>query len=396
MISVAEAKQLISQHVKPGTPFAGHIGTAAGFVLATDLYASRDIPAFPQSSMDGYSFNFEGFVKFGKLKITGEMAAGSSREVTINQNEAARIFTGAPLPKGADTVVMQEKTTLENEYLIISDDKITTGAHMRKPGSEIKAGALAMKAGTLLTPAAIGFLAGIGISEMEIYPDPKVHIIHTGNELQQPGEDLQRGMVYESNSFSLKAALSQWGVKQVTLSTASDTLNDVLTSLKNIPPDIDFLLLTGGISVGDYDFVLEAATNAGVEKIFHRISQKPGKPLFFGKKNDTVVFGLPGNPASVLTCFFEYVSSALEIFMHKKPKIKTQPAVLQTDFKKPAGLTHFMKAYFDGSSVSLLDAQESYRLSSFATANCFIVAEESAVSFKSGDLVTIHILPDNT
>jgi len=153
------------------------------------------------------------------------------------------------------------------------------------------------------------------------------------------------------------------------------------------------VLLTGGVSVGDYDFTLKAAANCDIKTIFHKIKQKPGKPIFFGTKGKQIVFGLPGNPASVLTCFYEYVTIALEKMNHRRATMQTVWLPLAAAYKKPAGLTHFLKGFQDGQTVTVLDAQESYRLHSFARANCLVVVGEETISCQQGEQVEVHILP---
>ncbi|MEJ7678538.1 MAG: molybdopterin-binding protein [Segetibacter sp.] len=174
-------------------------------------------------------------------------------------------------------------------------------------------------------------------------------------------------------------------------------VDDDLGILKNALEDAlltsDVVLLTGGISVGDYDFVLQATEHCGVEKLFHKIKQRPGKPLYFGKKEEKVVFGLPGNPSSVLTCFYEYVILAIEGLTGRKDIIKVKQLQLDKVFTKKTSLTHFLKGLYNGKTVSPLDAQESFRLSSFARANCLIVLEENKEDFNEGDEVEVHLLP---
>src|SRR5882672_7287794 len=183
MISVTEAKQLILEHATPLPPERLPLSEAAGMVLAEDVYASINIPAFDQSSMDGYAFSFPGWTTNKSLKIKGEVAAGSNDIATLPQGNAIRIFTGAAVPGGADTVVMQEKTKIQNDFLLIEDENLLQGSNVRPKGSEIKAGDLALAKDSLLLPAAIGFLAGIGITKVLLYPYPSISIIVTGNEL---------------------------------------------------------------------------------------------------------------------------------------------------------------------------------------------------------------------
>lgn len=392
-IPVTEAKKLIRENTNILSPVWLPLQKAAGLVSATDVFATTDIPSYPQSSMDGYAISFEGWQKNKTLQIEGESAAGTHESISLVPEKAVRIFTGAPVPTGADTVVMQEKTKTENGILIIDDKNLVAGLNVRPKGSEIKTGELAFSKHKIVTPAAIGFLAGIGNTEVNVYPSPRVSLIITGNELQEPGNPLEYGQVYESNSFALKAALQQSGIHNIYAFKAEDTLEILTDKLNSALHQSDAVLLTGGASVGDYDFVLQAAANCGVETIFHKIKQRPGKPLFFGKQENKLVFGLPGNPASVLTCFYEYVAPALLQMSNKSFSLQKMNIPIAKPFKKLAGLTHFLKGYYDGKSVTALNAQESYRLSSFANANCLIQVNEESTHINAGELVEIHLLP---
>lgn len=393
MISVIEAKEIISENVSSLEPVTLSLPESAGLILAENVYASMDIPSFPQSSMDGYAFSFEGWKKYKKLKIAGEVAAGSKEAFTLEPKNTVRIFTGAAVPAGADTVIMQEKIQVENGELKIDDETIQQGNSVRLKGSEIKAGELALEKESILSPAAIGFLAGIGIAEVKCYPNPSISIVITGNELQQPGRSLQHGQVYESNSFALKAVLQHLHINDIEVLYAIDKPEVVTETLKKALEQSDVVLLTGGISVGDYDFVLQSATECGVERLFHKIKQRPGKPLYFGKKEKKLVFGLPGNPSSVLTCFYQYVIPALGKLSKRKIDLQSLRIPLAGSFKKAAGLTHFLKGFYNGKTAVPLYAQESYRLSSFAKANCLIQIDEDKTSMKEGELVDVYLLP---
>lgn len=393
MISVTEAKSIIKTNVPLLTPKMVAIQDAAGLVLAEDVFASIDIPAFNQSAMDGYAFAYESLAEGKALNIIGEVQAGVDKTFESLQNAAVRIFTGAPVPAGADTVVMQEKTTLTNGELTILDDQLARGNNVRLKGAEIRKGELALQAGTLLAPAALGFLAGLGVAEVMVYPTPRVTIIVTGKELQQPGKQLQPGQVYESNSLTVKAALKQLNISDVQIVHVDDDLQTLTNTLANALERSDMVLLTGGISVGDYDFVLQATELCGVIKLFHKIKQRPGKPLFFGKKGEKIVFGLPGNPSSVLTCFFEYVIPAIETLTLRKKFIKVAELPLAKSYSKKTSLTHFLKGLSDGKTVTPLGAQDSFRLSSFALSNCLIVLPAEKEDFEEGELVEVHLLP---
>jgi len=402
MISVKEAKSLILEQVSRLPVHPVRLALSAGLTLGKDIYASIDIPAFEQSSMDGYAIRFD--ERHLPLQIKGEMQAGADQQFTLLPEHASRIFTGAPLPLGADTVVMQEKVVVKEGILTILDEELTLGVNVRKKGAEAAKGALAMEEGQKLSPAAIGFLAGIGLTDVDVYRSPSVGIIVTGKELQTPGQELAFGQVYESNSFSLTAALELAQVSQINYYSADDNLEELTAVLKEALQHNDVVLLTGGVSVGDYDFVLRAAANAEVTQVFHKIRQKPGKPLYFGKKDQVLVFGLPGNPSSVLSCFYQYVLPALEkmsgyqssVEQADRPSssINIQEAVLTHNYSKGPGLTHFLKAHYHDGKVTPLNAQESFRMSSFAQANCMIELGEGETLVSAGTVVKVYILPE--
>lgn len=374
------------------TPVTIPLQQAVGRVLAADVTAFTDIPAFEQSAMDGYALSFAGYELHNTLTVQGEVPAGAPESSVLQANQAIRIFTGAPVPAGADTVVMQEKVEVKNGQLHIVDDQLKPGLNVRLIGSEIKAGELMLAKGDKLTPAAVGFLATTGVSEVLVYPTPVMSIIVTGNELQQPGKALLHGQVYECNSFQLRAALKLLQIEEVPVFEAKDDLQVVKDTLKYALDNSDVVLLTGGVSVGNYDFVPEAAAACGVVTLFHKLKQRPGKPLFVGTKGKKWVFGLPGNPSSVLTCFYEYVIPALEQLMQLKPVVPGIKVPLSKAYSKTAALTFFLKGYYDGQTVAPLDSQESYRLRSFAMANCLVVLPEEKMEYAVGEEVEIHMI----
>ncbi|WP_379966297.1 gephyrin-like molybdotransferase Glp [Epilithonimonas sp. UC225_85] len=390
-ISVSEAKNIIKEKVFSLPISRMKLLDAVGFTLAEDVFAFCDIPAYNQSSVDGYAFRFKDNEQV--FKVVGEMAAGTNVQLELSTKEAARIFTGAPLSNGADTVIMQEYTEIKDGKLFLKDENIDKGKNVRLQGAEIQKGALAMKKGTHLSVAAVGFLAGIGITEVSIFAPPKVAIILTGNELQKPGLPLNFGQVYEANSFILVSALKQMGIKNIEVLKAEDNLYILQTTLENALKNNDVVLLTGGVSVGDYDFVVQAVENCNIEAHFHKIKQRPGKPLLFSMKENKAVFGLPGNPSSGLVCFYEYVLPFIENMMHKKQSLNKISAVLTHNYEKTKGLTHFLKGHYEDGKVTPLHAQESFRLHSFSQANCLIVLEEDKTHCLINETVELHLLP---
>jgi molybdopterin molybdotransferase len=390
MISVSEAKRIIADSVQLLNVKTIALQDAWDTTLAEDVYAVQDIPAYPQSSMDGYAFAFSDIAK--KLLITGESAAGNRSQFALEPNSASRIFTGAAVPNGADTVVMQEKVKVENGYLIIEDETLTTGSNVRKTGSEIQKGDLALPEGSYLSAASLGFLAGIGVTHVGVYPKPVITIIVTGNELKTIGEPLQYGEVYESNSYALGAALKQFHFEAANVIRVEDDRAALKKVVEQSMAESDLLLLTGGVSVGEYDFVKEVAGECGIKTLFHRIRQRPGKPLFFGMKGRKVIFGLPGNPSSVLTCFYEYVTLALKKMTNGRHQPDILKAPLSAPFRKNIPFTQFLKGYYDGSTVTALTSQESYKMNSFARANCLIVLKEEDDECETGELKEIHMI----
>lgn len=390
MISVSEAKKMISEAVKPLPPVTQSLSASFHHTLAADVVAEQDIPAYPQSSMDGYAISFADATQ--QLRVAAESAAGNRSEIVLQPGTAARIFTGAPVPDGADTVVMQEKVSLENGYIALKDENLVKGMNVRPAGSEIKKGEVALSGGTLLTAAAVGFLGNIGVTQVKVVPTPRITIIITGNELKQPGEPLAYGEVYESNSLALRAALQQFHQHAPEILFARDNAEELTRVLKQALERSHMVLLTGGVSVGEYDFVTDAAKACGITTLFHKIRQRPGKPLFFGKAGDKVIFGFPGNPSSVLTCFYEYVTIAIGKLTGNNLLLPVLNVPVNEGFLKKIRFTQFLKGYYNGNTVDVLAAQESFKMKSFARANCFVVMDEETEELKKGDIAEIHII----
>ncbi|WP_343560860.1 gephyrin-like molybdotransferase Glp [Sphingobacterium sp.] len=390
-ISVQQAKAIIHHFLPALRQERLALPDALGYTLAQSVIAGQAIPGFAQSSMDGYAIRFAD--RMQELPVVDKIPAGTTTAKTLDPGQAMRIYTGAPLPLGADTVVMQEKVSFSKaDTILIQDPALTLGHNVRPEGSEVEAGSIAMLPGTPMTPAAIGYLANIGCTEVSVYAAPIVHIILTGDELRPTDATLGYGEVYESNSYQLKAALQQLGIDKVEGIQVRDDKKLLRTALERALDKADVVLLVGGVSVGDYDYVVDVAKSCGVKQHFHRIRQKPGKPLFFGSREEKLVFGLPGNPASALTCFYLYVATALERMMQlpeRDPYVRTRSTVA---YHKNPGLTHFLKAYYDGHAVKPLHAQESYRLQSYAQANCLLILEEDSEGCAAGDEVIIHLL----
>jgi molybdopterin molybdotransferase len=384
MISVNEAIKYIESTANKMPIKKKPIEKVLGAILAEDILSPINMPPFKQSSMDGYAFIHS---KNTEFEIQGEVPAGSSENFGIDTNQAIRIFTGSRIPDDADTVVMQEHTKREGNFLKIKNvpDK---GANVRPMGNQITKGEVALKKGTYLNEAAIGFLAGLGISEVNVYKKPKVSILVTGNELQQVGESLQEGQVYDSNSITLKLALLQLGIKKVRILKVKDTFKATYKTIKKELNKSDVLLISGGISVGDYDFVQKALIDNNVKEVFYKVNQKPGKPLWFGYKNNTKVFALPGNPASSLSCFYVYVLPLLRTSLgFENPHLPKNKAVTTSDIKNIHGKTLFLKGTVANGKATLLGGQASSMLKSFAICNALLVVPENETMIKKGQTI---------
>jgi len=390
MINVTEAKQLINENCSVLKVETLPLLEANGSILAEPIYAIMDTPPFDQSAMDGYAFSFENWDKKSNLTVIGEIQTGNYSDKIVQLNEAVRIYTGAPIPPGTDTVVMQEKISKDGNTIQILDTFLVKGANVRPQGSQTKRGELALQERQLLSPVAISFLAGIGINKVKVFSKPTVSIIVTGKELAKAEDTISEGKIFESNSIGLIAALNQIGINPVSVEVVDDVEAEIEKAISNQLTS-DILILTGGVSVGDYDLVPASLEKCGVQKIFHKIKQKPGKPFYFGRHNQTLVFALPGNPAAVMSCFYEYVAQAIGNFTQKE-YFKKMAFPLAEDFNKKAGLTFFLKGKMGERDVTVLNNQESYKLNSFAVADCLIEFDEDGENFKKGDLVNVRMI----
>lgn len=358
--------------------------------MAEKINSVVNTPPFDQAAMDGYAFDFDSWDRKSVLTVSGEVQAGNFSSATVKSFETVRIFTGAPLPTGTDTVVMQEKIIVVGKTICIQDNLLVKGSNVRREGSQTIKGELVMQKGQLLTPAAISFLASIGVDKLNVYSKPSVSIIVTGDELMPPGRILSNGQIYESNSFGLTAALNQINISPVSIDIVNDEEAEIIKTITS-RLSTDILILTGGVSVGNYDLVPSSLKQCGVVQIFHKVKQKPGKPLYFGKINQTLVFALPGNPAAVLTCFYEYVLPAISRFTQKQYFRRLQMP-LASDFRKKPGLTFFLKGKTKYHEVIILNNQESYMMNSFAMADCILELEEDKELYKKGDLVNVSMI----
>ena len=392
MISVEEALALVFKNSFAITKTEKlPLAQCLNKILANSIEAPLNLPSYKLSSMDGYALNLHDAHEYS---IVGKVKAGDSINPKLEIGECVRIFTGAVVPDSANAVVMQEKTTTDGNRIKI-DTVIKSGDNIRPVGSQVKKGSFPLKKGQVLQASGMAFLQSLGIQQVEVFKAPKVTLVLTGNELISSHEKLTRGKIYESNSILLEAALHQQGIETQRISFTEDTLKGTIEVLKKAFLSSDVVLVSGGISVGDYDFVKQALEALKVEEVFYKVRQRPGKPLFFGKKENRFVFALPGNPASTLSCFYVYVLPLLARLRGSQSQGLIRVSMpLTHDFhsKEPRAL--FLKAHVENKTVTVLDGQHSSMLVSFARANALVYIPENGVSLKKGASVEVLLLPN--
>lgn len=388
MITVKEAKQIVYDHAKPLEPIWIPLIKASGYVAAADICSPISMPEFTQSSMDGYAIQLKNID--ATLLIQDELPAGTSKQLELKEGHAIKVFTGGPVPSGADVVIQKEWVTSLNNSIKVEQKTEELGLNIRERGSSVHENDLVITKGTCLHPYQLSMLASIGITDVLVYPTPSIALIITGNELVKPGDSLSFGQVFESNSIGLVAAFEEMGVKNITILYAKDFLIDTATAIHQALDEADMIILTGGVSVGEYDYVVEACKIEGVTQLFHGIKQKPGKPMYVGKYQKKLVFGLPGNPSSVLHCFQQYVKPAIEWTCAKQSAVPVK-ALLANAFKKKLGLDFFLKAAIKDGVVKILPAQASYQVGAFSSANCWVELPAEESFFEKGQTVTVYL-----
>lgn len=392
MISVFEAKKLVLEYTELLKPESIHLYNATGRILAEDIFSDMDVPSFNQAAMDGYGFRYDDLKGNDSFSVIGEIPAGVFPMIKLSPGTAVRIFTGAVIPDGCDTVVIQENVSVNGKHIFVNDPKIAKGMNIRTKGSQTKKGSLSLEAGSKITPGAAGFLSGLGLDKVKVFGSPKVCIITTGKELILPGQPLKYGKVYECNSYSMNAALCELNIKPQKIINVDDNAIEITNAIESNLPDCDVMIISGGISVGDFDLVHASLTNCGVQQVFHRVKQKPGKPIYFGKYGRKMVFGLPGNPSALLICYYQYILPALKKMM-KHTEIRTEGNLpLSEPYSKKSGLTYFLKGKISDNEVIPLNAQDSNQMNSFAISDCLIELDEDKTEFHKGEIVTVHYL----
>jgi molybdopterin molybdotransferase len=307
LLSIAEAHRLIMAHARPLAAESVPLEEAAGRVLAEPALAVVDLPPFPSSAMDGYAVRAADTP--GRLRVAGRVAAGKPVAAALASGEAMGIATGGVVPEGADAVIPIEYV-VEHDNEVEIESAVGSGANVRPRGGDIRAGEPVAEAGSVLTPARLGALAAAGLADVRCTRRPRAAVLATGTELRRPGEELAPGQIYEANGLILSAQLEAAGAA-VERSPAVGDEEAALRAALEEALQADVVVTSGGVSVGPHDLVRRVEAVLGVHEVFWRVAVKPGKPIAFGVREDTLVFGLPGNPVSALVSFELFVKPAI-------------------------------------------------------------------------------------
>ncbi len=390
-----EAFELLIQRVERLSTEKVLLWNALGRVLAEDVYADRDNPAFDNSAMDGYAIRSEDLENLpARLKVVGEVPAGGEWKGVVERGCAIKIFTGAPIPNGADAVVPVEFVREEGEYIIV-EKPFKKGANVRYKGEEIKAGDILLKAGTRIRGYEIGLLAFANKVFVEVYQRPRVAILSTGDEIKEPGETIEKpSQIRSTNNHLLYAKALELGCEVHQLGIVPDNPELIAKALERVE-DYHVFITTGGVSAGDKDFVHKLVKEMGFEVVFHKLRIKPAKPVLFAKKDKTLFFGLPGNPVSCAMAFDLLVKPAL-LKMQGVENFKPQAykAELLRDFsRRDAERREFVRARFiqkDGKLYCDYSPKtQSHMLTSYVDANCYMVVYEGVKEIRAGQEVDI-------
>lgn len=388
MLSVTEARKTILSGVQPAPPRALPLADALDCVLAEDVASPMNLPAWDNSAVDGYAVRGSDIENAGEnnpihLRVLGELPAGIAPSQALEPHACIRIFTGAPIPQGADAVVMQEDTKPHHEGYVAILESVETGENIRRAGEDVSAGEVLLRAGMVLGPAQIGMAAAVGISGLNVHARPRVGVLVTGAEIIEPGNPLRGGQIYDSNSYTITGLVKRAGCEAVSLGIADDTREDLHEKLDYALSECDVVVTVGGVSVGEYDLVKDVLTELGCDQKFWRVAMRPGKPFVFGTRADRLVFGLPGNPVSAAVTFLVLVRPALlKLRGLSEIDLPTVQAEASEDFVNRGDRLHFMRARLerrgDAHVVKPLPRQGSHVVSSLANANCLVEVPESS------------------
>jgi len=369
------------------------VSEAGGRVLAEDVLSPVELPSADYSAMDGYAVRAADLAEPTTLPVVGECQTGHEG-VGVGAGESVRIFTGARIPEGADTVVMQENVERDGELARFVQVP-TLGANIRRAGEDLKKGGLVLPCGVRLAGFHLGLLATAERTEVLVARRPRVAIVCTGDELRPAGALYEKGHLAESNSVALAELVRQAGGEPLRSPIARDDLESMKVALSNAARGADLVLTVGGVSVGDHDVVAPALQGIGAETIFHKVKIKPGKPVLFSRLGDTLILGLPGNPSSAQVNFALFGFAIVRILQgDQRALAPARSARLKRGHRQKPGRRGFYRAFVDGSEVEILKNQASGDSTSMAWANALVVMKEECSELESGELVEVLAYAD--
>ena len=375
------------------------IRESLGRILATDILSPMNVPNYDNSAMDGYAFRAEDIDtdKPTELEIIYKVFAGKAIEGEVKRGECARIMTGGMMPKGADTVIMQERVNVNGNFISFSDSP-KPRTNVRYAGEDIQQGKTVLATGHMMRAADLGLIASLGIVKVSVFRKLKVAFFSTGDELVGVGDTLKEGQVYDSNRYTLYGMLNRLGVEIIDMGAIADDPELLESTLLSASKQADAVITSGGVSVGEADYMKQLLSKHG-QVVFWKIAMKPGRPLAYGKIGNAHYFGLPGNPVAVMVTFYQFVREAMLIIMGQAnpTPLPTFNVVCTKSINKQKGRTEFQRGILfidaDGDwKVKPTGDQGSAILSSMSLANCFIVLEESVGNLDAGATVQVQVL----
>lgn len=372
------------------------LGEALGRVLATDLQATMDVPPHENSAVDGFALCSADLPSQGnaELRLVGAALAGHPFEGAIGRGECVRIMTGAPMPDGADTVVMQEHCSASESAIRLSSDH-RAGENVRRAGEDLRRGQVFLSGGGCLSPSDLGLAASQGLSSVTVIRRPQVAIFSTGDEVCPPGVELQTGQIFDSNRFTLRGLLQDLGVEVIDLGIIPDSVEALSDAVESAARESDAVITSGGVSVGEADYVKQVLRERG-EVAFWKVAMKPGRPLAFGRLGPCLFFGLPGNPVAVMVAFQQFVQPAIRYLSGAAPR---EPLTLSARalgrLRKRAGRTEFQRGVLSRDSEGALvvrpwGPEGSGILRSMSEANCLIVLDHDSGTIEPGQMVNVQ------
>ncbi len=393
MRSVEEHRRVVAGLINPRPPVALPLADALGLVLAVDVVAPLSLPRFDNSAMDGYAVLATDVAAAGqdtpvRLPVAEDIPAGRTDIPTLAAGTAHRIMTGAPLPAGATAVVPVEATDGATDTVTIRSAP-REGQHVRRAGEDVTAGSTVLRAGQVVTPAALGLAAALGLGELTVVPRQRVLVVSTGTELVGPGVPLQPGQIYESNGVMLAAAVRDAGADVAASPMTGDDVDAFRETLRGHAADADLILTTGGVSAGAYEVVKDALGGSG-DVEFVKVAMQPGMPQGAGTLDGVPVVTLPGNPVSALVSFEVFVRPALRVAMGRPDAERPRrEAVLTEDLTSPRGKRQFRRGVLDGDAVTSYGPPASHHLRWLASANCLLELGEDVDSVNAGSRVQV-------